>query len=89
MQEEAGMSQDRRSRVIEQHTQLISIGPGAWCACDATVPENDARRVIAYLERVDRHVEVVWVRERLPPARFESLAVAVDAVRDVLAGLHV
>ncbi|QEV99601.1 hypothetical protein F6J84_05455 [Microbacterium caowuchunii] len=82
------MSNDRRSRAAEQHTQLIGVGPGAWCVCDASVPENDARRLIAYLERVDGHVEVVWVHERRPPARFESLTFAFDAVRDVLTGMR-
>ena len=60
--------------------ELRWVGSGAWCAYDRSLDKNDARRVIAFLECKNDHVDVVWVRERRPPERFDSLRSALVAV---------
>ena len=64
--------------------ELIRIAPGAWCVCDPELPEDDARRVIAYLERIDGQIDVLWVRDRRPEARYDTLGEAFEAISTVL-----
>lgn len=71
------------SPVPEQPTpDLIWVGNGGWVAHDPSLPDGDARRVIAYLEHRDGLVEVLWVRNRQGVRRFETLR---EAVQDVAA----
>ena len=63
------------------HAELVWMGSGGWVAYDTSVPENDARRVLAYLECKDQHVDVTWVRDQRPDERFASLREALQAVR--------
>lgn len=42
--------------------ELTPLGGDAWRVCEAGVPENNALRVIAYVERCDGGFEVVWLR---------------------------
>lgn len=61
---------------------LIWVGESGWVACDTAVPENDPRRVIAYLECKNRRVEVLWVRDRHGVSGYETLAEAMHAVAE-------
>jgi hypothetical protein len=63
--------------------ELIWMGSGGWVAYDTSLPENDARRVLAYLECKDHHVDVTWVREPRTEERFDTLREALEAVRGV------
>jgi hypothetical protein len=60
--------------------ELLWVGQGAWCACDSDVSPDDPQRVIAFVECRNKHVDVVWVRDRRPPDRFETLREAVRAI---------
>lgn len=60
--------------------ELVWVGHGAWVARDPDLCENDARRVIAYIEHRNHRVEVVWVRERRDVCSFETLRDALDEV---------
>jgi hypothetical protein len=60
--------------------ELLPVGEGAWCACDARLAPNDPRRVIAFVQLRDQEVEVVWVREARPTTWFASLPNALRAV---------
>jgi hypothetical protein len=60
--------------------ELLWVGSGAWCACDRTVKKSDPHRIIAYLKCTSDHVDVLWVRERRSPDRYDSLRSALEAV---------
>jgi hypothetical protein len=72
--------QQTRSETGTGQVDLLWVGDGAWCACDTSLEENDPRRVIAFVECKDHHVDVVWVREQRPPGRFDTLRDAVRAI---------
>lgn len=63
--------------------ELIWMGSAAWVAYDTSLPENDPRRVLAYLECREQRVDVTWVREQRRDERFDSLREALAAVRGV------
>jgi hypothetical protein len=64
--------------------QLKWVGNGGWRACDAAVPENDARCLIAYVECVDHHVEVTWMNARPKTTSFPTLREAYAAIDGAL-----
>lgn len=63
------------------NAELIWMGSGGWVAYDTSLPENDPRRVLAYLECKHNHVDVTWVRESRTDERFDTLREALEAVR--------
>lgn len=63
-----------------RNPELVWVGHGAWVARDPDLSDDDARRVIAYIEHRDHRVDVVWVRERRDVSRFETLRDALDEV---------
>jgi hypothetical protein len=65
--------------------ELIPLSDKAWRLSDVTVPPDDAANVIAYLERTERGVEVLWLRPGIEGDRFAALEDAVAAARLVLA----
>lgn len=60
--------------------ELTWIGNGAWRATDTTVPADDARCLIAYVECVDHRVEVTWLDGRRPRSFFPTLRDAYAAL---------
>lgn len=70
------------------HAELLWVGDGQWCACDSAVAADDPRRVIAFLDCKDQHVDVVWVREQRADERFDTLREALHAVRTSAAMVH-
>jgi len=60
--------------------ELLWLGQGAWVACDPSLPEDDGRRVIAYLECKDHIVYVLWVRDPRGVVEFPTLRDALNAV---------
>jgi hypothetical protein len=76
------MAGDTRSGRVE----LTFVGDAGWRVCDASMPEDDGRRMVAFFERVDRHVEVLWIRQCSAPRRFDTLAEALAAADAVIAG---
>ena len=69
---------------MHRRIELTFVGEGGWRVCDATMPEDDARRVVAFFERVDRHIEVLWIWECQAPRRFDTLNDALDAADTVI-----
>jgi hypothetical protein len=67
-----------------RRVELIFVGEGGWRVCDATLPEDDARRVVAFFEKADRHIEVLWIWECHAPRRFDTLNDALDAASAVI-----
>ncbi|WP_396641850.1 hypothetical protein [Microbacterium sp.] len=63
-----------------RNPELVWVGHGAWVARDPDLSDDDARRVIAYIEHRDHRVDVVWVRERRDVSNFETLRDALDEV---------
>lgn len=60
--------------------ELIWVGNGGWVACDRGVPDEDPRRVIAFVEHRDHHVDVLWVRERREAGCYETLREALQEI---------
>jgi hypothetical protein len=60
--------------------ELTWVGHGAWVARDPSLPANEARSVIAFIEHRDHHVSVLWVRDRRDASTYDSLREACDAV---------
>ena len=60
--------------------ELTWVGKGAWRATDTTVPADDARCLIAYVECVHHRVEVTWLDGRGPRSFFTSLRDAYAAL---------
>ena len=65
------------------HTpQLIWIGDGGWIAYDPEVPENDPRRILAYVECKDHRVYVLWVRGRSDLSVYPGIREALSDIAD-------
>ena len=77
-----GMILDKRD---QRRPELIWVA-GSWVACDPTLPSDDPRRVLAYLECRDARVYLLWVRDRTGTVTFGSLREAVDAIGGLLCG---
>ena len=60
--------------------ELTWIGNGGWRAIDTSVPADDAGCVIAYLQCIERRVEVTWIGSRRPPSCFTTLRDAYTAL---------
>lgn len=60
--------------------ELVWLGEGAWVVRTPAVPDNDARRVVAYVEHKDHRVYVRWMRDRQDIGCFVTLR---DALRYV------
>jgi hypothetical protein len=73
-----------RDQLIHE-MELFPLSDHAWRLCDRTVPHDDAASVIAYLERTEQGIEVVWLRPGAEGDRFEALKDAIAAARLVLA----
>jgi hypothetical protein len=68
---------------IDGRLELVAVDDGAWRISDAGLPENDARRVLGYLERTGLRYELVWLR--FHPGRSEQytgVAAALAAVSE-------
>lgn len=66
--------------ITELTPELTWVGDGGWVACDPTLPTNDPKRVIAYLECKDHTVFVLWIRERADAACYDTLRDALRAI---------
>jgi hypothetical protein len=66
--------------------ELTAVGAAAWRVSDARIPEDDALRVVAFVDCAGGDAEVVWLRGSLSePRRFSDLERALDAIADVVA----
>lgn len=61
-------------------TELLWVGDGGWCVCDAARDDDDPHRVLAFVQCHDHVVDVTWVRTPQPAARFDTLRDALLAV---------
>lgn len=69
---------------MDRRAELTYVGDSGWRVSDGTLPEDDGHRVVAFMERVDDHIEVVWIRSTNAPTRFLALEDALDAADAVL-----
>lgn len=69
--------------MIERETRLRvdAIAEESWRLCDGAVAENDARCLLAYLEKVESGYELMWMGP-VPGVcqRFESFTDAIGTV---------
>jgi hypothetical protein len=70
-----------RARHFHPHVEIVALAKDAWRVCDDRLPENDASRLIGYVEEGDGFYELMWIRS-VPGScdRFTSLSAALDAV---------
>jgi hypothetical protein len=67
------------------HLETTPVGKSSWRVSDMSIPEEDARHVVAFVEADSDDVEIVWVRgARTAPGRFRDLDGALDAIDDVI-----
>lgn len=61
--------------------EVIALGEQSWRVCDRFVPEDDATRLLAYVEQVGERFEVLWMWPRAGMCEsFASLADALAAI---------
>ena len=61
------------------------MGDAAWRVSDSSVPDEDVRHVVAFVEAHEADVEVVWLRGTTSPGHFENLDSALEAIDDIIA----
>jgi len=67
------------------HLETTPVGECSWRVSDMSIPEEDPRHVVAFVETDSDDVEIVWVRDaRTAPGRFRDLDSALDAIDDVI-----
>lgn len=66
-------------------TEVIWVGDGGWCVCDASCTPDDPHRVLAFAQCHDHVVDVTWVRTPRPAQRFATLREALVAVEQTTA----
>jgi hypothetical protein len=71
---------------FERDLELIAMSADAWRLCDGRVPRDDAASVIAYVERADSGVDVVWLQGRHGQAHFSCIQDVLSAARILLPG---
>ncbi|GAA1998618.1 hypothetical protein GCM10009777_39890 [Microbacterium pumilum] len=63
--------------------EVARVDEHCWRLCDATLPEDDPRRVIALAELKDEHVTVLWLRERNSRSTFATFEQALGAAEKI------
>lgn len=67
------------------HLEATPVGDCSWRVSDMSVPEEDPRHVVAFVEANSDEVETVWIRgARTAPGRFDDLDSALEAIDDVI-----
>jgi hypothetical protein len=65
--------------------EMVPVGDSGYRVCDASVPDEDASHVVAFIEKHPQDVEVVWLRGApTAPGQFDSIDTALDAIDDVM-----
>jgi hypothetical protein len=76
---------DVTSRSDHGHLETTTVGDASWRVSDSSVPEEDPRHVVAFVEAHDDVVEVVWIRGATSaPGGFHDLDEALGAIDDVI-----
>jgi hypothetical protein len=72
-------------RIERGHLEVTAASDSSWRVSDASVPDEDALHVVAFIEAREEDVEVVWLRGAISaPGRFENLDSALDAIDDFI-----
>lgn len=60
---------------------FVALSDTTWRVCDCSCAEDDTRRILGYLQFVDREYEMLWMRPRPGVSRrYPSLEAAIDAI---------
>lgn len=73
---------------IPSHLEVVALSGREWRVCDGRIHPSDASRLLAFIENVGGEFEVLWMSAPSRPARFPSLASALDASGDGAAITH-
>jgi hypothetical protein len=70
---------------VHPHVELVPLADNAWRLSDDRIPEEDARRILGYVEQRDVDVEIMWMRPRAGDCEyFSCLADALSAASERL-----
>jgi hypothetical protein len=64
--------------------ELVPLQGDGWRLCDTSVPADDPAHLIAYIERLDDGVGVVWLYGAFGHDRYGSVEEALDVAADLL-----
>lgn len=77
-------------RRIDRELETIALTDTSWRVCDASLPDDDGTRLLAYVEQVDNHIETLWMWPLVGECtRFDSLDTALGAILDRLTARRV
>jgi hypothetical protein len=72
-------------RGIDRELETIALTDSSWRVCDASLPDDDGRRLLAYVEQVGDSVETLWMWPNAGECTtFDSLDDALTAVLERL-----
>ncbi|WP_298945108.1 hypothetical protein [uncultured Microbacterium sp.] len=75
---------ENRDIQIDDDLELIPIDDRSWRLCDTRWSPSDAPHVVAYIEHVDEHYDVVWMSGTHRRSRLTCLEECLRAGRDHL-----
>jgi hypothetical protein len=68
-------------RRIDRELETIALTETSWRVCDASLPDDDGTRLLAYVEQVGDRVETLWMWPRAGEcSTFDSLDTALVAI---------
>lgn len=77
-------------RRIDRELETIALTDTSWRICDASLPDDDGTRLLAYVEQVGERVETLWMTPRAGECSvFDSLDEALTAILARLEARHV
>lgn len=72
-------------RRVDRALETIALTEDSWRVCDASLPDDDGRRLLAYVEQIGDRVETLWMWPRAGEcSTFESFDHALVAIHDRL-----
>ncbi|WP_166409012.1 hypothetical protein [Labedella phragmitis] len=79
------MAMTTPARPVQQGIETIALTETSWRVCDGTLPDDDATRLLAFVEQNDVGFEVLWMWP-FPGSceTFAALDEAFDAVAERL-----
>jgi hypothetical protein len=73
------------ARPVQHEIETIALTETSWRVCDAELPDDDATRLLAYVEQNDLGFEVLWMWPFPGPCEtFTNVDDAFDAVTERL-----
>ena len=73
------------SRRLRAHRlELVPLQGNGWRLCDAGVPVDDPAHLLAYIEELDKGVDVVWLYGAFGHDHYDSVEAALEVAASLL-----